>query len=272
MPTPTSGAARAEPFIFTRQTAAFLGVLCALELLVVLVFPLLSIVFAVLALALLVVVWFKAGLRTAKWLWWRPAAAPLTQAEGAIAVSAAVLVAAGVLMTGYEGIRFMSGKTDLLTGYVWWHLRQGAEEPRPRPRPAGTRGTSYSNRDMQQALKDELAKASIPYMLETRDGGEFIFWTEEHDAAVEEIKRKLHEGPPDGRSVSFENAATQEEFKQWLLKRGTAFEITKTGAREFVSWKEGPADLPMQFMKERAAPCERNAAAESPLAADATRC
>ena len=270
MPTPTSGAARAEPFIFTRQTAAFLGVLCALELLVVLVLPLLSIVFAVLALALLVVVWFKAGLRTAKWLWWRPAAAPLTQAEGAIAVSAAVLVAAGVLMTGYEGIRFMSGKTDLLTGYVWWHLRQGAEEPRPRP--AGTRGTSYSNRDMQQALKDELAKASIPYMLETRDGGEFIFWTEEHDAAVEEIKRKLHEGPPDGRSVSFENAATQEEFKQWLLKRGTAFEITKTGAREFVSWKEGPADLPMQFMKERAVPCEKKAAVESPQAADATRC
>jgi len=273
MSTPTSGAAPAEPFTFTRQTAAFLGLLCALELLVVLVFPLLSLVFAVLALALLIVVWLKAGLRTRKWLWWRPAAALLTQAEGAIAVSAAVLVTAGVLVTGYEGIRFTSGKTDFLTGPIWWHLRQSAEAPQQVPvRTRGTRGTGYSNRDIQQALKDELAKASIPYMLETRDGGEFIFWTEEHDAAVEEIKRKLHEGPPDGRSVSFENAATQEEFKQWLLKRGTAFEITKTGAREFVSWKEGPADLPMQFMKERAVPCEKKAAVESPQAADATRC
>jgi len=154
MPTPTSGAARAEPFIFTRQTAAFLGVLCALELLVVLVFPLLSIVFAVLALALLVVVWFKAGLRTAKWLWWRPAAAPLTQAEGAIAVSAAVLVAAGVLMTGYEGIRFMSGKTDLLTGYVWWHLRRDAEAPQPRP--ASTRGTLIPSTSRRSRARDLL--------------------------------------------------------------------------------------------------------------------
>jgi hypothetical protein len=227
-------------------------------------------VFAVLALALLVVVWFKAGLRTAKWRWWRPATAPFTQAEGAIAVSAAFLVAAGALVTGYEGIRFMSGKTDLLTGYVWWHLRQGAEEPRPRP--VGTRATSYSNRDMQKDLEDELAKAGIPYTLDTRDGSEFIVWTEEHNAAVEEIVRKLHEGPGRERSVSFQNAATQEEFKQWLLKRGTAFEITKTGSKEFVSWKEGPADLPMQFMKERAVPCEKKAAAESPQVADATRC
>jgi ABC-type transport system substrate-binding protein len=272
MSTPTSGAAPAEPFVFTRQTAAFLGLLGALELLVVLVFPLLSLVFAVLALALLIVVWFKAGLRTRKWLWWRPATAPLTQAEGAITVAAAVLVAAGALVTGYEGIRFTSGKTDFLTGYIWWHLRQSAEAPQPPPvRTRGARGTGYSNRDMQQALKDELAKAGIPYTLETRDGTEFVMWTEEHKAAVDGIMRKLHEGPARMRSVSFESPATQEEFKQWLLKRGIAYETSKTGDREYVSWKDGPADLAMQFMRERTVPCEKKAAESSP-AADTIRC
>jgi len=88
-----------DPFSITRQTIAFLGFLAAFELASVLVFPAIAIFFAVVALALAFIVWLKAGIRTRKWLWWNPIALPLTQAEGAIALSAALLVSVSMCLS-----------------------------------------------------------------------------------------------------------------------------------------------------------------------------
>jgi len=92
-------------------------------LVIVLAFPLISVIFGAAAAALLVLVWVKTGMRTGKWLWWNPVAVPLTQIEGAFMLSAALLFCAGVLVIGYEGIRLASGEKELLTGYVWQHMR-----------------------------------------------------------------------------------------------------------------------------------------------------
>ena len=249
-----------DPFIFTRQTAAFVALLCVVELVAFVVFPILSLVFAALGLAMLLLVWFRAGLRTSKWLWLNPVDVPLTEAEGAVAVSAAVFIVAGLLVIGHEGTRFAAGKRDLLTGYVWQFIRP-VEFSRP---PFETHSTSYSDRDTQQRLKDALAKAGVPFKLEKKDGKEFITWAEEHTRAVEDIVRKLDDRPSPGkRSVSFQTPELQQAYKQWLKKRGIAFEVVRAHDREFVTWKDGTDDLPMEFMKERSAACDGKASAKA---------
>lgn len=237
-----------DAFSTTRQTFAFLAILALVELAMVLVFPLLVVVLGVLAALLLVLVWMKSGIRTRKWLWWNPAAVPLTQAEGAVALSAAIMFCAGMLVAGYEAARFASGEREFLTGYIFRQMRAGA----PPSRPVGTRAFSYSDAAMQQQFKDELAKAGIPFTLEVKDGKEFVAWTPEHNAAVEKIERKLRDDPAaGGRNVRFGDPEMQEEFKEWLRKRGIAYEVVTTRGEEFVVWKEGPKDLVRQFMESR---------------------
>lgn len=258
-----------DQFSITRQTTAFLGILALLELAIVLIFPLLAVLFGAVAAPLMIFVWMKAGVRTGKWLWWNPVVVPLTQAEGAVVLSAAVMFATGILVTGYEAIRFASGERDLLTGYAFRYMLSGA----PSSRPVGTRAFSYSDPAMQQEFKDELAKAGIPFTLDTKKGKEYVVWTPEHNSAVERIEAKLREGPASGgRSVHFGNTATQQAFKEWLLKRGIAFEIVTMRGEEYVVWKEGPKDLAMQFMKERSVPCPKDAAASAGGKVEATRC
>ena len=236
---------------------------------IVLAFPLISVIFGAAAAALLVLVWVKTGMRTGKWLWWNPVAVPLTQIEGAFMLSAALLFCAGVLVIGYEGFRLASGEKELLTGYIWQHMRSGE----PSRRPIGSRSVNYSDPAMQQQLKDELANAGIPYQLETTDGKEHVVWTPEHNAAVDEIQRKIVAGPSaGGRNVHFGDAATQQEFKDWLIKRGIPYEIVITRGDEFVVWKEGSKDLAMQFMKERSVPCPGDAAASAPKTGEQKPC
>src|SRR5574341_1104820 len=115
-----------HPFTVTRQTITFLGFLALLELALVLVFPAASVLLGAVALLLIVLVWVKAGLRTRKWLWWNPVAVPLTQAEGAAALSAALLFCAGILVAGYEAARYASGERDLLTGYAFRYMLSNA--------------------------------------------------------------------------------------------------------------------------------------------------
>jgi len=259
-----------DPFSITRQTIAFLGFLAAFELASVLVFPAIAIFFAVVALALAFIVWLKAGIRTRKWLWWNPIALPLTQAEGAIALSAALLVSVGIVVAGYEAIRYASGDRHMLTGYAFRHML-GAE---PASRPASTRASSYSDPARQQRLKDELAKAGIPYALEVSDGKEFIKWSAEHDAAVEDIKRRkvdtLFAG---GRNAAFPDPALREEFTDWLTRRGISFEIVNSSGGEFVVWEKGPDDLVRQFMESRpTTDCAPEAAASAAGKAKSARC
>ena len=242
-----------DAFRFTRQTAVFLAVLGTVELIVVLVFPMLALVLAVLALVLLVVIWLKTGLRARKWLWWNPAAVPLTQAEGALAVSGALLLAVGLLVTGYEAIAFTMGSRTLLSGVAWQLIRPPHDTPRPLA--MGMRGSHYSDPDRQKSLKDALTRAGIPYTLDTQDGKEFVHWPPEHDKAVEQIKGSLHGDPAPGKhSIAFENAATHEEFKLWLVERRIPFEVIEMpDKKKYVAWKDAPRDLAIQFLKERAA-------------------
>ena len=258
-----------DQFSFRRQTIAFLGILVVLELAIVLVFPAASVLLGVVAVMLIVFVWIKAGIRTRKWLWWNPAAVPLTQMEGATALSAVLFFSVGILVTGYEANRYASGERDLLTGYAFRYMLRS----QPPSRPAGTRSSSYSDPAMQQRLKDELAKAGIPYALDVTDGKEFIKWPVEHNAAVEDIKRRrvdtLFSG---GRNASFPDPALRKEFTDWLARRGIPFEIVNSGGKEFVVWDRGPNDLVRQFMEGRSVDCPPGAAASASGKAGQTRC
>jgi hypothetical protein len=250
-----------DAFTFNRQTLAFLGILAVLELLIVLVFPVLAIVLAVVAFVLMAFVWLKAGIRTRKWLWWDLGKVPLTQVEGAIAASSALLFACGVLVGGIEAVRYASGERTLLTGYAFRHMLRESK-PDVATRPVGMRGTHYSDPDMQMALKAELAKAGIPHKVETTDGKEFVMWAPENEAAVEEIQRKVHAAPSrTGRSVHFDKPATQQAFKAWLAKRGIAYETRTQGGKEFVVWKDGSPELAIEFLKDQHVPCPRESAA-----------
>jgi len=257
-----------DRFNITRQTITFLVLLAALELAIVLVFPLVSVVFGAFAVLLVALVWVKAGIRTRKWLWWNPVAVPLTQVEGTIALSAVLFFSVGVLVTGYEAIRFASGEKNVLTGYAFRHMLRSQPSP-----PLGSRSSSYSDPAMQQRLKDELAKAGIPYALDVTDGKEFIKWSVEHNAAVEDIKRRRVDTLfSDNRNASFPDPALRQEFTDWLTQRNIPYEIVNSTSGEFVVWEKGPNDLVRQFMEGRSVDCAPSAAASASGKAGQTRC
>lgn len=258
-----------EPFSFTRQTIVFLGILAAFELAAALVFPLIAVFFGALAVLLLAVVWIKAGIRTRKWLWWNPGAVPLTQAEGATTLSAMLLLSVGVLIAGYEAFRFASGERSVLTGYAFRHMVPNE----PSSRPVSTHATSYSDPAMQQRLKDELARAGIPYALDVADGKEYIKWSAEHNAAVEDIqRRRIHGMFSGGRNASFPDPALRQEFTDWLTQRGIPYEIVNSNGKEFVVWEKGANDLVRQFMEGRSVECPPDTAASASGKAGQTRC
>ena len=257
-----------DQFNITRQTITFLALLAVLELAIVLVFPFVSVVFGAFAVLLVVLVWLKAGIRTRKWLWWNPVAVPLTQVEGTIALSAVLFFSVGVLVTGYEAIQFASGEKNVLTGYAFRHMLRSPPSP-----PLGSRSSSYSDPAMQQRLKDELAKAGIPYALDVTDGKEFIKWSVEHNAAVEDIKRRRVDTLfSDNRNASFPDPALRQEFTAWLKGRGIPYEIVNSRDGEFVVWEKGPNDLVRQFMEGRSVDCAPGAAASASGKAGQTRC
>jgi len=258
-----------DQFNITRQTITFLVLLAVLELAIVLVFPLVSVLFGAFAVLLVVLVWLKAGIRTRKWLWWNPVAVPLTQVEGTIALSALLFFTVGVSVTGYEAIRFASGERNVLTGYAFRHMLR-SQPPSP---PLGSRSSSYSDPAMQQRLKDELAKAGIPYALDVTDGKEFIKWSVEHNAAVEDIKRRRVDTLfSDNRNASFPDPALRQEFTAWLRGRGIPYEIVNSRDGEFVVWEKCPDDLVRQFMEGRYTDCAPGAAASASGKAGQTRC
>lgn len=243
--------------------------LTVLELAIVLVFPAVSVLLGVIAMPLVVFVWIKAGLRTRKWWWLNPAAVPLTQAEGAIALSAALFFSVGFVVSGYEAIRYASGERHVLTGYAFRHMLSR----QPYSPPAVSRSSSYSNPAMQKRLKDELAKAGIPYALDVTDGKEFIKWPIEHNAAVEEIQRRRVDTLfSNNRNAAFPDPALREEFTAWLTSRAIPHEVVNSNDGVFVVWETGPDDLVRQFMEGRSTDCARSPAASASGKAGPTRC
>jgi hypothetical protein len=157
----------------------------------------------------------------------------------------------------------------LLTGYAFRHMLSS----QPSSRPVGTRSSSYSDPAMQQRLKDELAKAGIPYALDVTDGKEFIKWSVEHNTAVEDIqRRKVDAMFSGGRNASFPDPALRQEFTDWLTRRGITYEVVNSSSGEFVVWDRGPNDLVRQFMEGRSVDCPSGAAASASGKAGQTRC
>lgn len=124
-----------------------------------------------------------------------------------------------------------------------------------------TASRHYGDARMQQAFKDALDNAGIPYKLETRDGMELVGWTRAQDAAVREVQRQFDgaEIPP-GPSTSFDNPDFQKEFIAWLTRKGVKHEMQKAQGREYIVW-EGSDDLLRQFMREKPSDCEKSTAA-----------
>jgi hypothetical protein len=62
---------------------------------------------------------------------------------------------------------------------------------------------------------------------------------------------------PKGRNASFADPAYQTKFKDWLTKKGIAYEIVSARGSEYVVWDEGPRDLVQEFSKQLQEPCPR---------------
>jgi hypothetical protein len=125
--------------------------------------------------------------------------------------------------------------------------------------PVAAKSISYPDRLMQQQLKEALAKAGVPHMIKVQqDGKEYVQWKPEHAQEVESIERQVAGAAlPKGRSASFADPAYQERFKDWLTKKGFAYELVPARGSEYVVWQEGAGDLVQQFSKELAVPCPR---------------
>jgi hypothetical protein len=129
-----------------------------------------------------------------------------------------------------------------------------------------THRVSHGDPRVQQALKEALDKAGIKYKVETRDGKEWIGWSDAQNAAVEKVQERTLESayrqPPSlhGHNVRFTDAVTQQAFIDWLVKKGIKYRLEPIGGEEYVAW-DGPDDLAMQFVRERPSKCDKVAAA-----------
>jgi heme exporter protein D len=210
-----------EPFRLDRQAKGFLAVIVFVAIAMVPLAPFILLAFGAVSLLVLVFVWAKSVIRNRRLL------GPLSQAEGAVALSTTALAVGGVLVVGYMSVVIGTGNALSLANAML-PFSAGPKAPRP----VGTSGTWYSDPAMRLQLKDELAKAGIPFTVSEQDGKEFVNWSQEHNAAVEAIREKIRSGPRSGGSVHFAKPETKTEFAEWLARKGVRSEtITRAGAR-----------------------------------------
>ena len=238
-----------EPFRLDRQAKAFLAVLIALALVLVPLAPFASLVFAGLSLVVLCLVLLMALARNRRFF------GPLTRVEGALAVSAAVFAVAGALVIAYATIMLGTGNAMMLS-----HAMLPFSFTKEGPRPVGTSSRSYGDAETQERFKQELARAGIPFEVESRDGKEWVGWTQDYNAAVEAIHLEVSEGPlPAGRSMGFGDPAHHKEFAEWLARKGVKSETVRAHGKEYLVWEEGagePLALMNEFHAERAKKCK----------------
>jgi hypothetical protein len=77
---------------------------------------------------------------------------------------------------------------------------------------------------------------------------QYVQWRPEQSPAAE---------LPRGRNASFADPAYQERFKEWLAKKGIAYEIVSARGSEYVVWDDGRGDLVQEFSKQLQEPCPR---------------
>lgn len=233
-----------EPFKLDRQAKVFLAVLIVLAIALVPLAPFASLAFGALSLVVLCVVFLIALARN------RRLFGPLTQTEGALAVAAGTFALGGALVVVYAILMLGAGNAMMLS-HAMLPFRSG-DKPI-----AGDRSVWYSDADKQQQLKRELAKAGIPFKVETREGKEYVKWSQEHDAAAEAIAVKLRDGPfPNGRQTRFQDPQMQKAFADWLTAKGVRHETVKQQGEDWIFW-DGGENLAHEFMTTRPTkPCK----------------
>jgi hypothetical protein len=187
--------------------------------------------------------WIRAMLRSKAWH------AEPNAVEGAVAVSGALLLAWGVAVVVF-GAHVLRTEGEVRVPPLPWPSRDEA---------VGSRSTHYSDPERQQALKDALTKAGIPYTLRQSDGKEFVAWKPEHNAAVEAIKENLLvEGPlPAGRTVRFPDPEHERRFVAWLDQKGVQHKRVHVGGEDYIVWQEGAGNLMDQYMADRSRHCPK---------------
>jgi len=239
-----------EPFTLTRQTAAFLALMCGVAVVVAIAAPFGSIALGAVALFGVGIVLTKALLRLRKW--W-----PLTAVEGTVVLSALILAIGGVAVIGYAIARF--GSEHALDMMIGWPIVERSARPG-----STARAVSYSDPDLQQRLKDRLREAGIPFSIEMRDGKEFVGWAAEHNTAAEAVDAKVKESHlPSGRSARFPDPAVQKQFTDWLAKKGIKHEVVKSHGEDYVVWVGAGdvRDVMREFTASRASECRDRVAA-----------
>lgn len=234
-----------EAFRLDRQAKVFLAVLVVLALALVPLAPFAALAFGALSLVVLCVVFLIALARN------RRLFGPLTPAEGALAVSSAIFAVSGALVVVYAILMLGAGNAMMLS-HAMLPFRSGDG-----PRPVGDRSVWYSDADKQQQLKEELAKAGIPFKVETREGKAYVKWSQEHDAAAEAIAVKLRDGPfPNGRQTRFQDPQMQKEFADWLTSKGVQHKTIRQQGEDWIFW-DGGENLAHEFMTTRPVkPCK----------------
>lgn len=236
-----------EPFRLDRQAKVFLAVLVVLALALVPLAPFASLAFGALSLVVLCIVWLIALARN------RRLFGPLTQTEGALALAAGTFAVGGALVVVYSILMLGAGNAMMLS-HAMLPFRSGDAPPR-----MGDSSVWYSDADKQQQLKDELEKAGVPFKVETREGKEYVKWSQEHDVTAQEISRKVRDGPfPNGRQTRFGDPAMQKEFADWLTSKGVKHQTVKQHGEEWIFW-DGGENLAHEFMTTRPVkPCKND--------------
>lgn len=235
-----------ERFSLNRQAQAFLAVIAVMVVTMVLLSPFLLLFLGGLSVLLLAGVWMKAALRAHR------VAAPFGAAEGALALSALLFVIGGATSGGLIVARVGYGDSFSLFRAMLPLTSHPAGAPR------NTRSVNYPDPDTQERLKQQLARAGIPFTVERRDGEEWIGWPSEYNAAADAVQEKLRNAVPNGRNVFFPNEPQrQKEFTDWLTRKGIKYEIVREHGREMIVWEEGVQDPVKQFMAERGDNCRR---------------
>jgi hypothetical protein len=235
-----------ELFSLNRQAFAFLIVIAVTVGLMVLLSPFLLFALGGLGVVVLIVVWLRTAVRG------RSVIAPFGASEGALALSALLFVIGGAMAGG-----LMVARVGLPESFSLFRALMPFDST-PKGARIGSRSVNYSDPDTQRRLKEELAKAGVPFTTETREGKEYVGWPREHDAVAEAAQKRVHEGPfPGGRNGHFPDAKLQKDFTDFLTRKGVKHEVVKTRGEDWVYWEATPDDLVKEFMTRRGVDCRK---------------
>ena len=250
----------ADRFKFSASTLATLAAVVSVAIGLSIASPSGVMVLMLLALAALFAVWFKAGIRTGRWLWVDPRAA-LNQVEGGVWLSAVVVLVPVTALVGFA---------SLLTNMAPSEPPSISFGEVPLQ---NERAVNYSNPEMQQRFRRALEAANIPHRTYERQGKEFVAWSRQHDEAVQKIDALILQGPlPSGRNVWFSEPTQQKRFTDWLSEQRISYEIVTSDGKPYVVWDETGGDALERYRQVQTMDCERKKTNKAERAAKKQGC